>query len=540
MKLRLLIVAVMSCILVGQPTNVFGEKSLSRKTGEALDAALNYINLINTKDNTYGKNVSDVVSKWSIAYLEELSQAQLDQACRELDAAIDYHEKFRTSPEMAALRAYRTPEVTSEERAMFKKHGMTSDSGPGPIEKFVANYDEKKTKAQSLLQKIKSLQSATKATSSIPVADPGVVAPQTPVLAAGSELPVQPRTPTKEEIERYNKELKIVIESNKKANPYDLSQYSESKIKNVEKLLKKGANPNIIDTDFYCIPGYGISYPVYDQEGLSNFDHLSAWTNKESFRNGVVISIVSKEFLMVLEALLEAGGRPPLTDPTAPNNNDIWRILLSSRTPLRWSKGVSFVFHKIYEIEGRHIRYQEVPDNDYPSQILEKLDEVLKKLLRAQLAFEVGEPGFFNGNSSHIDAYIKWAKDNFDAAFASKCLNEPYPYPDSNQYPNSLYGKNVKGFTPVELAAKNEHPKCLKVMLEATGDDGKPLVTVDTAQKALQTAQFAVADITNVSSAFKKCKKLLAEFIKRDASVKSVAATTLLRQQRQQHQPIPA
>jgi hypothetical protein len=344
-------------------------------------------------------------------------------------------------------------------------------------------------------------------------------------------------TPTKENIDRYNEALKKCIESNKGADPYNLEKFSQLKIKTVENLLKKGADPSSYDMSKILSNDDVLQVDLDKfQPDAYTFVEGYEWTRKVITRDRKNLKyIISEEAAQIAHALFEAGAKPPSLTPGFGGYKDMWRTLEESYYELDRLANNARLNYFCLIAEGG-FRADNYYHNNTTLVIVENL---LKDMLRAQIVFEVAEKGLLQGNSNNVATYIAQARKCFADRATINLLNMPYPYPDETKYPNSLYGKHVKGFTPVELAAKNGHSNCLKVMLEATGDDGKPLVMVKTAQKALKTAQFAVADITNVSSAFKKCKKLLEDFIKRNAPVKSVAATAYLRQQRQQHPQIP-
>jgi hypothetical protein len=345
--------------------------------------------------------------------------------------------------------------------------------------------------------------------------------------------PSEPTKPTKAKIEDYNKILKTVIESNKYADPYNLEKYSEIKIKTVENLLKKGADPSSYDMSKILSNDDVLQVDLDKfQPDAYTFVEGYEWTRKVITRDRKNLKyIISEETARIVHALFEAGAKPPSPTPGFSGYKSMWRTLTESYDELNSLADNPYIKYFCLTADGRFCARADTYYHDNKT-LVNLVENLLKDMLRAQIVFEVAEKGLFQGNSNNVATYITQARKCFADRATVDLLNAPYPYPNENEYPNSPYGKNVKGFTPVELAAKNEHLNCLKVMLEAKGHSEDLLVTVETANKALQTAQFAVADITNVSSAFKKCKKLLEDFIKRYSSIKTAAATTRSRQQR--------
>jgi hypothetical protein len=88
----------------------------------------------------------------------------------------------------------------------------------------------------------------------------------------------------------------------------------------------------------------------------------------------------------------------------------------------------------------------------------------------------------------HINAY----EPSFDP------LNNPLNYGSED---------SVKNQTPVQLAAHNNHYRCLDEMLKATDKNKKPLVATTTAKTAIETA--------SIKGVFGSCKMLLQKFIRR-------------------------
>lgn len=133
-----------------------------------------------------------------------------------------------------------------------------------------------------------------------------------------------------------------------------------------------------------------------------------------------------------------------------------------------------------------------------------RLDNLAKKVLPGRIVAEVAATGMFSGNSSKITELINQAQKYGDD-FVRKCLNDPYTYKSED-------GTKKECFTAVELAAKNGHPNCLEVMLKAKDKEGKPLVTVGIAEKALNKVP-SVKKLTLSYRPLEKCKNMLFEFI---------------------------
>lgn len=319
-----------------------------------------------------------------------------------------------------------------------------------------------------------------------------------------------------------NKQLKQAIQAPIGQAVLDPQKSISGKSTRLKAALKLGADPNYFPIEAIGKKANDTNFDlVYD-------DDLWARRLMVSQNDEKVVGIISPELIDIVSNLLRAGAKPQLNP-----KSDIQQILCRTKAfagkayyRIKWLQigghynefqgefsAAHDLKHRLFgepdavvkDMGNSAIAYKTGETFIYQPDNIVKIDALLNDLLRAQLVFEVAEAGglkgIFRGNSKNIDAYLEQAKKYGDE-FARECLNDPYPYPDETLYPNSPYGKNVKGFTPVELAAKNGHSNCLEVMLEATGKDGKPLVKVGTARNALN------------QESTDKCRKLLFNFIK--------------------------
>jgi hypothetical protein len=250
-------------------------------------------------------------------------------------------------------------------------------------------------------------------------------------------------------------------------------------------------------------PNVGLRALIKNEDAINEYSY---WTGEDNnaayvFTGKVLLKNAPQRIINFIQA-----GAEPSLNPDCIVMESAYNTLLVHGLKDRYPHGnLRFMFQNLLKTPEPPV----ISDR-------ESIYELISLLMKAKLIYEVARKGLLYGNSEHVKRLLNVVANGKKIKTNVGTITYTYQKPQaylSELYP---YGENkVKGYTPLELAVKNEHPKCLKIMLDAT-TEGLPLVTENAAQGALHMTELALADIARPNNALKKCKKLLKNFINKN------------------------